>query len=298
MTGGPPTPRSIAARPGGARICPADAMGGGECPINFCGTLKRPSALPMNQVRRAPTPICNQGRSCVVGAELPSGDGFADLRRPARGALAFGAACSPRSGAGAALRRRDSLCVASRGASFCSRLCRNGAAARWTRRGARSRSSYPTRALADGIARGGRDVHPEGRHRRVFPCERESECPAGRAARAVRPPHLDARLPAGGRGQVARRGVHAGNAECRSGECYDQGFNAHGAQRTRSGACGVNSDCSADPRCTRLVVGNNGTPDDPLEDDLVSGYCQTLFPPIRDPILRGRRGPRGAPGRL
>jgi hypothetical protein len=45
-----------------------------------------------------------------------------------------------------------------------------------------------------------------------------------------------------------------------------------------SGACGVNSDCGADQRCIRLVVGNNGTPTDPL-DDLVSGYCRTLFPP-------------------
>ena len=39
------------------------------------------------------------------------------------------------------------------------------------------------------------------------------------------------------------------------------------------------SDCGADQRCVRLVVSNNGTPDDPL-DDLVSGYCQTLFPAV------------------
>jgi hypothetical protein len=71
-----------------------------------------------------------------------------------------------------------------------------------------------------------------------------------------------------------------GNAECRSGECYDQDFLVYGGQRTFcSGACAVNSDCGADQHCVRLVVGNNGTLDNPL-DDLVSGYCQTLFPPL------------------
>ena len=40
----------------------------------------------------------------------------------------------------------------------------------------------------------------------------------------------------------------------------------------------VNSDCGPDQRCVRLVVGNNGTIDDPL-DDVVVGYCRTLFVP-------------------
>src|SRR5262249_3412720 len=73
----------------------------------------------------------------------------------------------------------------------------------------------------------------------------------------------------------------AAAAECRSGECYDRDFHVpNGQNRTYcAGTCNVNSDCGPDQTCTRLVVGNNGTPGDPL-DDLVSGYCRTLFAPI------------------
>jgi len=37
----------------------------------------------------------------------------------------------------------------------------------------------------------------------------------------------------------------------------------------------VNSDCGPDQRCTRLVVGNNGSAGDPL-DDLVIGFSESM----------------------
>ena len=55
-------------------ICPADAAGGGECPLNFCGQLK--VGLPSNQFPQSGDDADCGGRSCVVGPELATGDGF------------------------------------------------------------------------------------------------------------------------------------------------------------------------------------------------------------------------------
>jgi hypothetical protein len=45
-----------------------------------------------------------------------------------------------------------------------------------------------------------------------------------------------------------------------------------------TGHCSKSSDCGADQRCTRIVLNNNDTPADPF-DDVVTGYCQSLFAP-------------------
>jgi hypothetical protein len=70
-------------------------------------------------------------------------------------------------------------------------------------------------------------------------------------------------------------------SECRSGECYDRDFHVSGGTNRAfcSAACQVNTDCGPDQGCVRLVVGNNGSIDDPT-DDLVVGYCRTLFVPL------------------
>ena len=59
--GGRPTDGGMDANPDqGGKLprpdasCPADAAGGGVCPLNFCGQLKPASALPM--VARRPDP--------------------------------------------------------------------------------------------------------------------------------------------------------------------------------------------------------------------------------------------------
>src|SRR3569832_2271567 len=59
--------------------CPADAMGGGVCPINFCGTLETAKALtldPTGYAMSGADSICNSGRVCVVGAPVPAGNAF------------------------------------------------------------------------------------------------------------------------------------------------------------------------------------------------------------------------------
>ena len=54
----------------------------------------------------------------------------------------------------------------------------------------------------------------------------------------------------------------ASPAECRSGECFDRDWHVGGGSNRAVllGRVHVNSDCGADQRCARLVVGNNGTP--------------------------------------
>src|SRR3954467_2257397 len=59
--------------------CAADAMGGGVCPINFCGTLETTNALtlaPTGYATSGADSICNSGRVCVVGAAVPAGNAF------------------------------------------------------------------------------------------------------------------------------------------------------------------------------------------------------------------------------
>src|SRR5262245_22239589 len=76
--------------------CPADAAGGGVCPLNFCGQLKPASALPMSQVPQSGADSLCGTRICVVGPVLDSGDGFQlSCVEPLAGAIPFGMACSP-----------------------------------------------------------------------------------------------------------------------------------------------------------------------------------------------------------
>jgi hypothetical protein len=262
--------------------CPADAMGGGQCPINFCGQVKIPSALPQNEVPTSGADtLCNAGRVCVVGSPLATNDGFQLVCQPPTGTAAFGAACTPGGGQCAA----ESLCVASPDfpqEPFCSAMCRNDAdcpAGTGTDGPARC-INYQTQAtLADGTTRATIGMCTPAKKIKGTPCLREADCTASEGC-VFYAGRTGLRVCRATGGTKAMGTACASNAECRSGECYDrEGTQNGGTNRTFcSGPCVHNSDCSADQRCARLVVSNNGTPTDPL-DDVVSGYCQTLFPP-------------------
>jgi hypothetical protein len=255
-------------------ICPADAAGGGECPFNFCGQLK--VGLPSNQFPQSGADSLCATRICKVGPELATGDGFQlSCVDPNAGALAFGAACSPDPAMGMRCAD-DSLCITAAGAAgaFCAQLCRNDADCPSMGRCL----EYQTPPLTDGRRGLIGMCTPEMKITGTI-CVREAQCPAGQGC-----------VNYGGR--TTLRICRAGGAkslgtactaasECRSGECYDRDFHVSGGQNRAycSGACGVNSDCGPDQTCQRLVVGNNGTPADPL-DDLVVGYCRTLFVPV------------------
>ena len=123
--GGPPDSAVDRRPPRQDAICPADAMGGGECPINFCGTLKRPSALPMNQVPQSGADaICNQGRFLRGRPGAAEQRGLPARAQAPAGTASFGAACRPTGGGGQCAA--ESLCVTAPTAQpFCSKLCRN-----------------------------------------------------------------------------------------------------------------------------------------------------------------------------
>ena len=56
--------------------CPADAVGGGNCPINFCGKLATAGALAANPPgygQSGSDALCNGGRVCIVGQPVPAG---------------------------------------------------------------------------------------------------------------------------------------------------------------------------------------------------------------------------------
>ncbi len=265
--------------------CAADAMGGGQCPINFCGALKTPSHLPQNEVPSSGADvICNSGWVCVVGPVLASNDGFQLVCQPPTGTAAFGAACTPGGGQCAA----DSLCVTAPdapGTPFCSTLCRND-------------KDCPAGSGGDGGTAQARCINyqtqamlPDGEHGVVgmctpadkiagTPCVREAQCPANQGC-VFYAGRTGLRVCRATGGTKSMGEACGSSAECRSGECYDRNGSMHAStNRTYcSGPCVHNSDCGADQRCVRLVVSNNGTPQDPL-DDVVSGYCQTLFPAV------------------
>jgi hypothetical protein len=255
--------------------CPADGMGGGLCPLNFCGQLK--VGLPSNEFPQSGADSVCGGRTCTIGPELASADGFQlTCLDPTPGALAFGAACSsdPAQGLRCA---DDSLCItatAAPGSPFCSTMCRNDADCPTKAHCL----DYPTPALADGRHGLVGMCTPESKIAGTI-CVREGDCPAGQGCVLYGARTALRICKAGGAKSLGAACAAAG--ECRSGECYDRDFHlANGGNRAAcSGACNVSSDCGPDQTCARLVVGNNGTPGDPL-DDLVSGYCRTLFAPI------------------
>lgn len=252
--------------------CAADAAGGGECPLNFCGELK--VGLPSNQFPQSGADSVCGGRTCKLGSELSTGDGFQLMCVDANPtAVAFGAACSP-DPAQAMRCADDSLCITAPGATggpFCSRMCRNDADCPSTARCL----EYQTPALTDGRHAQIGMCTPQGMIGGTI-CLREAQCPAGQGC-VLYGARTSLRVCRAG-GAKSLGTACAGGAECRSGECYDRDFHvSNGGNRAAcSGACNVNSDCGPDQTCARLVVGNNGTPSDPL-DDLVAGYCRTLF---------------------
>ena len=256
-------------------ICPADAAGGGECPLNFCGQLK--VGLPSNQFPTSGADSLCGGRTCTVGPELSSNDGFQlTCIAPTAGAKAFGAACSPDPAQGMRCAD-DSLCIEAAGfagSPFCSQLCRNDADCPSMSRCL----EYQTRALTDGRRAMIGMCTPETKIVGTV-CQREAMCQAGQGCVLYGARTSLKICRTGGTKSVGTACTAA--AECRSGECYDRDFHVSGGQNRAfcSAACQVNSDCGPDQGCVRLVVGNNGTGGDPL-DDLVAGYCRTLFVPL------------------
>ena len=254
--------------------CPADAAGGGQCPINFCGQLK--VGLPSNQFPESGADSVCGLRTCTLGPELSTGDGFQLTCVDANPAgLAFGADCSPDPALGMRCAD-DSLCIAATGftGNFCSKMCRNDADCPTTARCL----EYPTPALMDGRKALIGMCTPASKIAGTI-CVREAQCPAGQGC-ALYGSRTSLRIcKAGGAKSLGAACTAA--ADCRSNECYDRDFHVSNSQNRAycSGACNVNSDCGADQICSRLVVGNNGTLDNPL-DDLVVGYCRTLFVPV------------------
>ena len=196
----------------------------------------------------------------MVGPELSTGDGFQLVCVDAnQGALAFGAACSPDPGAGDALRGRFAV---HHGAEFSAEpvLLARCAATTPTARRTRAASSVQTRvALAGRPAPGDRDVHAG------IEDHRQGVRARGRLRRRPGLRHLRrAHRACASAARAATKSLGtacAAAAECRSGECFDRDWHVRGGQNRAycSGACNVNSDCGADQRCARLVVGNNGT---------------------------------------
>jgi hypothetical protein len=259
--------------------CPADAMGGGLCPINFCGQLTTVAATPSSSYAQSGADsLCNSGRVCVVGPALPSGDAFRlDCVDPTPGALAYGAACSPTPADGMRCAN-DGLCIASHDfptQHFCSSMCRNDADCP----ASSSCVEYTTAAAPDGSPARVGMCTPVAKVAATV-CVRESDCPAGQGCMSsgARTALYTCQTAPGTKtvGQAC-----TATADCRSSACYDRQFGLPGGgTRTYcTSTCTVNSDCGPDQMCTRLVHNNNGTVSDP-SDDVVIGICQTLFIPI------------------
>jgi hypothetical protein len=263
--------------------CPADAMGGGGfCPINFCGQVKSVAALAVGEVAdTGADALCTPGYACVPDA--PTADGTALRLRcvaPATGAAAFGADCVT-SGTAGAHCAADTLCIqaaSAPGTPFCSALCRSDGDCP----AHAACLEYPSATLPNGshanlgMCTPAAKLAPGG----VTVCAREADCPAPQGCVLYGPrTNLTVCKDTGG---VKSLGTAcAGPGECRSGTCLDHDGHFSGGQNRAAcaGICGKNSDCGADQRCVRLVLSNNDTPSDP-RDDVVSGFCQTLFAPL------------------
>ena len=169
-------------------------MGGGVCPINFCGTLQTANAL--RRQRRygqsGADSICNSGRVCVVGPPVPPGNAFQlDLRRADAGALAFGAACSTSRPRGCAARTTRS--ASPRPISPASRSAARCAATTPTARASSSCLEYPTATAPDGSTAKVGYCTPSSKIAATS-CARESDCPPGAGVRLRRDADLADRL--------------------------------------------------------------------------------------------------------
>ncbi|HSZ81089.1 MAG TPA: hypothetical protein VLA14_02350 [Polyangia bacterium] len=256
--------------------CPLDAAGGGGvCPVNFCGLPKSVAALAGGTATLGADSVCTLGRVCVPDGPTDSGDALA-LRCVAPLALAasFGTPCTK--GAGTAKRCvDDSLCIESAdapGQPFCSTLCRAD-------QDCPTDSyclEYKSQTLPNGSYVNLGYCTPKAKITAVF-CARESDCPAGEGCvvYGARTNLVVCKTVGGAKslGDACLAG-----AECRSGDCFTRDFQLYGPGNRAycSGLCAKNSDCSPDQRCTRIVLANDGTPFDPL-DDTVVGYCQSLY---------------------
>jgi hypothetical protein len=261
--------------------CAADAMGGGLCPINFCGQLLSVASIPPNgYAQSGADKLCNGGRVCVVGPVLSAGDGFQlSCEAPVTSApLAFGAACS--TDPAQSLRcANDSLCIASTDPGqpqpFCSTLCRNDADCPVDA----FCLEYPTANLPNGSHALVGMCTPSSKIAGTA-CSRESDCAAneGCVGDGDRTSLTVCKQTVG---TTSVGEPCSGASDCRSGTCYDRAFQLKGTQNRTycSAVCGVNSDCGPDQVCARLVLNDNGTVSDPT-DDVVVGECQTLFVPI------------------
>jgi hypothetical protein len=256
--------------------CPVDAAGGGGvCPLNFCGLPKSVAALAGGTAQLGADSVCASGRVCVPDGPTESGDALV-LRcvAPLPLAAPFGAPCT--TGAGTAKRCvDDSLCIATAdapGQPFCSTLCRADQDCPTDA----YCLEYRSQTLPKGSYVNVGYCTPKAKISATF-CARESDCPAnqGCVVDGART-NLVVCKQVGGTKSL---GDACGDAsECRSGDCFTRDFQLFGpgSRAYCSGLCGQNSDCSADQRCTRIVLANNGTPFDP-SDDTVVGYCQTLY---------------------
>jgi hypothetical protein len=254
--------------------CPADAAGGGLCPINFCGAPKTVAALGPGEVAQlGADAICTPGYVCVPDGATSAGDAL-QLRcvAPLAPAVDFGAACTK--GAGTASRcRNDALCIeaaAAPGMPFCSALCRSD--------GDCPLDSYCLEYKSDTLPMGSYVnlgyCTPKAKITGTA-CEREADCPAdqGCVAYGARTSLMTCQKVGGTKsmGDPCTKG-----SQCRSGQCFDRDFHADSNRSFCSGPCGKSSDCGADQRCARVVLSTNGTPADP-RDDVVAGLCQSLF---------------------
>ena len=254
--------------------CSTDGPGGGVCPINFCGYLKSVATLGLDEtLQGGADSVCNQGRICLATVVAASGDALVlSCAVPAAGGLGFGAACSREPG-GVAHRQDDSLCIEAPDVpgAFCTTLCRIDADC--PPDAACLEYSHPVGTSTTLVGQ----CTPRSKMAQTF-CLAERDCPAGQGCVRAGARTLLMICKAGGTRSMGD--ACTAPAQCRSGECYDRDFRI-GTSATRSfcsGVCGKNSDCGPDQRCTAKVLGNNGTINDPL-DDVVVGYCRSLFAP-------------------
>ena len=263
-------------------FCAPDARGGGLCRFNFCADapLKSVAALAAGEVGvSGADSACSPGDICVAVKPTPDGNALQlTCETPTAGALAFGTPCA-RDPAMNMRCKNDSLCVEAPdapGAPFCSTLCRvdqDCPAESYCvdyHSAALPNQSYALVGMCTPKAKLGGTV-----------CTLEKDCPAGQGC--VRYGGHSGVLVCKPGGAKSIGEACASDGECRGRECFDRIFRSSGGNNRTfcSGICGKNSDCGADQRCVRTVQANNGTPGDPT-DDVVLGYCQTLFLPLPD----------------